>query len=112
MEPLHTGLRRMFLCLLVAGMAVGIARAQQAPANGTPAQQNPPATTPDDSGPVSNDGAIVLPKKKEEPAPPPAPAAEKTNNPNGEIYSLRVDVPIVNLDVNVLLDRTHDFVPG
>jgi VWFA-related protein len=92
-----------------------------AAASGTWAQQPPPpaaqqapapAANPDDSGPVSNDGAIVLGKKKEEAPPPPAPAEEKTKNPNGEIYSLRVDVPIVNLDVNVLLDRTHDFVPG
>ena len=28
------------------------------------------------------------------------------------MYSLRVDVPIVNLDVNVILDKTHQFVPG
>ena len=33
-------------------------------------------------------------------------------NPGGEIYSLRVDVPIVNLDVNVLLDKNHQFVKG
>ena len=25
---------------------------------------------------------------------------------------MRVDVPIVNLNVNVLLDKTHQFVPG
>jgi len=112
LKRLSAGLRCVCLCLLMACTAVGIARAQQAPAGGTPAQQNPPAANPDDSGPVSNDGAIVLPKKKDEPAPPPAPAEEKPSNPNGEIYSLRVDVPIVNLDVNVLLDRTHDFVPG
>ena len=30
----------------------------------------------------------------------------------GETYSLRVDVPIVNLDVSVILDKTHQFVPG
>ncbi len=90
-------------------------RAQQAPADSNPpasAQQTPPPPNPDEGGPISNDGAIVLGRKKEEAAPPPAPAEEKTKNPNGEIYSLRVDVPIVNLDVNVLLDKTHDFVPG
>jgi VWFA-related protein len=54
----------------------------------------------------------VLPKKKEEEAPPPAPAAEKPANPDGEVFTMRVDVPIVNLDVNVLLDKTHQFVPG
>ena len=110
---LGAGLRRACLCLLMLGMAAGTAWAQQAPASGTPAQQNPPTASPDDSGPIPNDGAIVLPKKKDEPPPPPpAPAEEKPRNPNGETYSMRVDVPIVNLDVNVLLDRTHDFVPG
>ena len=113
LDRLGAGLRRVCLCLLMVGMVVGTARAQQAPAAGTPPQQNPPAANPDDSGPIPNDGAIVLPKKKDEPpAPPPAPAEEKPHNPNGETYSMRVDVPIVNLDVNVLLDRTHDFVPG
>jgi VWFA-related protein len=72
----------------------------------------PPPTQSDDAGPQNDNGPIVLPKKKEEAAPPPAPAQEKTANPDGAIYSLRVDVPIVNLDVNVLLDKTHQFVPG
>jgi VWFA-related protein len=83
--------------------------AQQTPT--TPAQQTP-TSSPDDSGPVSNDGAIVLPKKKDEPPPPPAPAKEKTANPDGAVYSMQVNVPIVNLNVNVLLDSTHDFVGG
>ena len=107
-ERLVSGLAIVSLMLFVA--ATGAWAQQTTP---PAAQQTPaPAANPDDSGPVSNDGAIVLGKKKEEAAPPAAPAEEKTKNPNGEIYSLRVDVPIVNLDVNVLLDRTHDFVPG
>ncbi len=80
----------------------------------------PPASTPstpppttDDGGPVQDNNGIVLPKKKDEALPPPpAPAEERPKNPNGTIYSLRVDVPIVNLDVGVLLDKTHQFVPG
>jgi VWFA-related protein len=57
---------------------------------------------------------MVLKKKKEaeEPTPPAAPAEPKVKNPNNETYSLRVDVPIVNIDVNVVLDKTHQFVPG
>jgi VWFA-related protein len=80
-----------------------------------PAQQQKP---PDDSaGPDSDTGPMVLKKKKEadDKAPPPAPAAPvepKVKNPNNETYSIRVDVPIVNLDVNVVLDKTHQFVPG
>jgi VWFA-related protein len=55
---------------------------------------------------------VVLKKKSTDEAPPPAPAEEKVKNPNNETFSMRVDVPIVNLDVNVLLDKTHQFVPG
>ena len=56
----------------------------------------------------------MLKKKKEadEPPPPPAPAEPKIKNPNNETYSLRVDVPVVSLDVSVILDKTHQFVPG
>ncbi len=81
---------------------------------GTPPPVTKPATpSPDEGGPVDDSHGIVLPKKKDEPAPPPpAPAEERPRNPNGAIYSLRVDVPIVNLDVGVLLDKTHQFVPG
>ena len=92
----------------VMGGSAG-AWAQSTPA---PAQQQKPAQTDDQSGPTTDSDGIVLGKKKEQPAPPPAPAEEKPANPNGEIYSMRVDVPIVNLDVNVLLDKTHQFVPG
>ncbi len=90
--------------------------AQQPPAQ-APQQPPPPAPTDDQAGPQTDNGPIIL-KKKKEPAPdaePPAPAAPaepKVKNPNGETFSLRVDVPIVNLDVNVILDKTHQFVPG
>ena len=81
-----------------------------------PQQQTSPAPPPpDDAGPQTDNGTIVLKKKKEadEPPPPPAaPAEPKVKNPNNETYSLRVDVPIVNIDVNVILDKTHQFVPG
>jgi VWFA-related protein len=90
----------LFVCL------GGIARAQE------PAAATKPAPSTDEAGPQTDSGSIVLPKKKSEDAPPPAPAEEKLKNPAGTTYSMRVDVPIVNLDVNVLLDSTHEFVPG
>ena len=56
-----------------------------------------------------------MPKKKDAPeeAPPPAPAAPKFKNPEelGNV-SLRLDVPEVTVDVGVLLEKTHQFVPG
>lgn len=97
--------------LAMAVLALAITSTTQAQQTPAPAPKTP-ATT-DDSGPTTDNGGIVLPKKKEEPdTPPPAPAEDRVKNPNGAIYSLRVDVPIVNLDVGVLLDKTHQFVPG
>jgi VWFA-related protein len=73
----------------------------------------PPPTSTDDAGPQQGNDSVILGKKKDQQqAPPPAPAEEKTANPNGQAYSMRVDVPIVNLDVSVLLDKNHQFVPG
>ncbi|MDE3104403.1 MAG: VWA domain-containing protein [Acidobacteriota bacterium] len=78
------------------------------------AQDSQTQTTPDEGGPQSDSGSIILKKKKDadEPPPPPAPAEPKVKNPNNETYSIRVDVPVVTLDVNVILDKTHQFVPG
>jgi VWFA-related protein len=103
--------RKSALSVLLAALlfALPVARAQDAPST-----QNPPQQAPDSAGPQTDNGDIILKKKKEaeEPPPPAAPAEPKVKNPNNETYSLRVDVPIVNLDVNVILDKTHQFVPG
>ncbi len=80
-----------------------------------PTPSRPPATTPDDNGPQQDNGPIILKKKKEgaEEPPPSAPAEEKIKNPDGlSNYSLRVDVPVVTVDVSVQLDKTRQFVPG
>ena len=106
-----TSLTRTLLAAVVLSLALPTACAQ-----GTPASQQPPppATTPDEAGPQTDSGGIILKKKKDadEPPPPPAPAEPKVKNPNNDTYSIRVDVPVVNLDVNVILDKTHQFVPG
>ncbi|MBB5059708.1 VWFA-related protein [Granulicella aggregans] len=77
-----------------------------------PAQQQQPA--PDEGGPQTDNGPVVIKKKKDaqEPPPPAAPAEEKIKNPNGANYNLRVDNPLVSLDVSVQLDKTKQFVPG
>jgi VWFA-related protein len=99
--------------VLLAAVALPLpsvcARAQSTPAT-------PPATAPaqpDQGGPTTDAGPLIIKKKKDEPdAPPPAPAEPKVKNPDGATYSMRVDVPIVSLNVNVILDKTHQFVPG
>ena len=114
-------MKNIWVCAvgLVMSLAMGGAApvlAQSAPASPPAQQQKPaqqkPATTDDSSGPDSGTDGIVLKKKNTDDAPPPAPAEEKVKNPNNETFSMRVDVPIVNLDVDVLLDKTHQFVPG
>jgi VWFA-related protein len=102
------------LLLAVFILATPSIFAQSAPATSPTSQQTKPDQAPDSAGPQTDSGPIIIRKKPEaeEPPPPPAAAEPKIKNPNNEIYSLRVDVPIVNLDVNVILDKTHQFVPG
>jgi VWFA-related protein len=93
---------------LLLAMGAAPAFAQQTTPSPAPAT---PAPTTDEGGPQDDNGSVILKKKKEEP-PPPAPAEAKPATPPGETYSLRVDVPLVNMDVSVVLDKTRDFVPG
>ena len=76
-----------------------------------PAQQQQDQTAPEAGGPGSDNGPIAIPKKA---APPPPPPPETTikNPPGLNNYSLRVDVPVVNVDVGVLADKTHQFIPN
>ena len=120
-------MKNVWMCAvgLVVSLAVGGVvpmMAQNAPASPPAQQQQPattqqkpaqtPTTTDDSSGPDTGNDGVVLKKKSTDDTPPPAPAEEKVKNPNNETFSMRVDVPIVNLDVDVLLDKTHQFVPG
>jgi len=111
--------------MLVLAMAVlaidPLARAQSQAPPATPQAQQPDQTAPDQAapdsgGPSGDTGVIAVPRKKdvpEEAPPPPAPAAPKIKNPEevGNV-SLRLDVPEVTVDVGVLLEKNHEFVPG
>jgi VWFA-related protein len=113
---------RQLVQIAVLALAAIITTAAQAQATlpsaqtpaAQPAAQSADQTSGSEAGPNSDNGTIILPRKKEpeEPPPPPAPAEPKIKNPGGETYALRVDVPIVNLDVSVILDKNHQFVPG
>jgi VWFA-related protein len=106
----------LFLAL-AALAAAPVSRAQSQTQQPTPPPTQPASdqAAPDAGGPSADPGAIALPKKPDRPdyTPPPAPAAPKIKNPAGlDNYSLRVDVPEVTVDVGVLLEKTHQFVPG
>src|ERR1700680_3551715 len=98
------------LCLLVLGAVTKVMPAlaqgtpQQAPAS--PKNQDAP---PEAGGPQNDVGPYVIPKKKEEP-PPPAPEKPKKieNMPD---YSIRVEVPVVNLDV-LVTTKDGQTIPG
>jgi VWFA-related protein len=109
-------LRARILLLLSCSIVLALpaAYAQDTPSQTPPQQTKPTPPSPDDAGPDTDNGTIVLKKKKEadEPPPPPAPVAPKVKNPDNATFSLRVDVPIVNIDASVILDKTHQFVPG
>jgi VWFA-related protein len=101
----------LIVCVVVAAP---MSWAQNSP-QPQPAPQQPDQATPESGGPGADPGSIALPKKKEktEDAPPPAPTAPKFKNPEGAAdYSLRVNVPEVQVDVGVLLEKTGQFVPN
>ncbi|AFL87941.1 von Willebrand factor type A-like protein [Terriglobus roseus DSM 18391] len=81
------------------------------------AQTTPPPPPTDQGGPQQDNSPVILKKKsqqnpQDEP-PPPAEEQEKVKNPKGlENYSIRVDVPVVTVDVSVQLQKTGQFVPG
>jgi VWFA-related protein len=79
-------------------------------------QQKQPQAGPDSGGPGADSGAIAIPKKNPDevaPPPPPAPSERTFKNPEGAPnYTLKVEVPEVTVDVGVLLEKTHQFVPG
>ena len=69
---------------------------------------------PELGGPNADSGAIAIPKTvKPETAPPPPPPVNQFKNPPGLSHlSLNVSAPLVNVDVGVLLEKSHQFVPN
>jgi len=103
---------------VLAVLPLAEARAQAAGAatqSQQPTQKPQDQTAPDAGGPSGDNGSIALPKKTENPeeTPPPAPAEPKVTRPEGlPPMSLRVEVPEVTVDVGVIVEKTHQFVPG
>ena len=78
----------------------------QSPDNGKPKQEAPAEA----GGPGDNVGPYAIPKKKAEDAPPPPPPAPKKLEDIPD-YSLKVNVPLVNVDV-LVTTKDGQFVPG
>lgn len=95
----------MFVVVVLALIAPAFAAAQQS------GEKQEPEAPPAAGGPQGDVGPIAIPKKTDtnEPPPPPRPKPEKVEGMPD--YSVRVDVPIVNLDVMVMTEKGQ-FVPG
>jgi VWFA-related protein len=76
-----------------------------------PGQKTTDQSTPEAGGPGNDTGPIAIPKKTNAPPPPPPPTTVK-NPPGLKDFSLRVDVPVVNVDVGVVAEKTHQFIPN
>jgi len=107
-------LSRFAILLTLAALlwfpALAAAQTAQAPSAAQPpkpAQQPPPAEA---GGPGGDIGPIAVPKKKTEEAPPEKPRLGKPPAGMPE-YSVRVDVPLVNVDVSVVT-KDGQFIPG
>lgn len=105
--------RKLLLMLILVCFACG-ALAQDTPQQPAPSSsQNPnkqdaPAEA---GGPGGDVGPYAIPKKKEEDATPP-PAPEKPKKIEGmPDYSIKVDVPLVNLDV-LVTTKDGQFIPN
>src|SRR5499427_1057785 len=75
--------------------------------NGKPKQDVPAEA----GGPTDNVGPYAIPKKKAEDPPPPTPPPAPRKAEDQPDYSLKVNVPLVNVDVMVTT-KNGQFIPG
>jgi len=107
--------KHLHLLALVLLLASVLGAAAHAQGTGSTTTQQPPANPnkqeapPEAGGPQSDVGPYVVPKKKEEPPPPPPEKPKKIEGMPD--YSIKVDVPIVNLDV-LVTTKDGQFIPG
>src|ERR1051326_6590122 len=85
----------------------GQAPAAQTPDNGKPKQEAPAEA----GGPTDSVGPYAIPKKKAEDAPPPPPPPAPKKLEDIPDYSLKVNVPLVNVDV-LVTTKDGQFIPG
>jgi VWFA-related protein len=108
-------LRQSFVSILLLAFALAVfcaeaatvfAQDQSAPAGDQQKSTPPP---PAAGGPQNEIGPYAIPKKKEEP--PPAPLESPKKIANMPDYSIRVDVPVVQVPV-LVTTKDGQFIPG
>jgi len=112
-----TGIPLMILVgLLCASLPVAAQDQQGQSSSQTPAQTQdngkPKQDVPAEAGgPTDNIGPYAIPKKKADDAPPPPPPVTPKKVEDMPDYSLKVNVPLVNVDVMVTT-KDGQFIPG
>ncbi len=107
----------LFITLLCASLpAVAQDQQNQSPASPAPSQTpengKPKQDVPAEAGgPTDNVGPYAIPKKKAEEAPPPPPPVTPKKVDDLPDYSLKVNVPLVNVDV-LVTTKSGQFIPG
>src|SRR5208337_1271598 len=100
-------------CASLPLAAQGQTPAPQTPATQTPDNGKPKQDVPDEAGgPTDSVGPYAIPKKKADDAPPPPPPPVTPKRAEDiHDYSLKVNVPLVNVDVSVT-SKDGQFIPG
>lgn len=109
-------------CLLFLSLSISAAAQDQSSQTGSSQTSSQPSQGSDTAkpkqdvpaeagGPTDNVGPYAIPRKKAEDAPPPPPPVTPKKVPDLPDYSLKVNVPLVNVDVSVLT-KSGQFVPG
>src|SRR5580693_764139 len=96
--------------LLLLRVIPQVSAQDQTQDNGKPKQEVPAEA----GGPTDNVGPYAIPKKNPDAVPPPPPPARATAPPVEGLsdYSIKVNVPLVNVDVLVNAKNNGQFIPG
>lgn len=114
LSPQSRNHRSSVIFVLVLGIIFTLAQPvfAQTQAQQSGAQQPQTQAPPEAGGPQGEQGPIIVPKKKPNDEPPPPPVRNVPKNPEGmPDFSLRVDVPNVQVPVQVTT-KNGQFVPG
>src|SRR5882672_6807187 len=97
----------VFLVLVGLGVLTSAQSQPSSPPSGSGQQKQ--ETPPEAGGPQTDVGPYAIPKKKEEPPPPPPEKPKKIEGMPD--YSIRVNVPLVNVDIMVTT-KDGQFING
>jgi VWFA-related protein len=114
--PVTRAVSATLLCITLVCGSLPVLAQDQAPSSQTPAQSpdngKPKQEVPAEAGgPTDSVGPYAIPKKKAEDAPPPPPPVTPKKIEDMPDYSLKVNVPLVNVDV-LVTTKDGQFIPG